>query len=147
MWCVLQCIFAGVYITTQAIVMAIYRTSGVTPPWALLLLTLSKRMHSLYVLRLFNDCWTMMLAWAALYLLCQAHWITAIFVFSAAVSIKMNVLLMAPPVLAVCLLVCSFLINAERQRPNYVVEIEASVCCIVSLNSAYLFVTRGLRCF
>jgi len=85
--------------------MALYALAAATPPWALALLVLSKRLHSLFVLRLFNDCWTMAAAWGALLLLCRGRWTAAIVTFSAAVATKMNVLLMAPPVLAVCLMV------------------------------------------
>lgn len=56
-----QWAFAAVYVLTQAIVIALYMRVAPKnmPPWTLLLLCLSKRMHSLYVLRLFNDCWAM----------------------------------------------------------------------------------------
>lgn len=105
----LQFIFGLLYLATQATVMAVYISAQATPPWALSLLTLSKRIHSIYVLRLFNDCWATAGAYAALLLLCRSHWALAIIAFSAAVSIKMNVLLMAPSVLVICLLVRSLL--------------------------------------
>lgn len=105
----LQYIFGLLYLATQASVMALYISAQATPPWALALLTLSKRIHSIYVLRLFNDCWATAGAYAALLLLCRSHWALAIIAFSAAVSIKMNVLLMAPSVLVICLLVCNLL--------------------------------------
>ena len=56
--------------------------------------------------RLFNDGPTMLLAYAASALLLLRRWVPAIVVFSAAVSVKMNVLLMAPSVLLIVLKVC-----------------------------------------
>jgi len=61
------------YLLTLALVLITYRlAAGSThkrrysvPAWALVLLVASKRMHSLYVLRLFNDCFAMLFAHAA----------------------------------------------------------------------------------
>ena len=75
----------------------------VVPPWALGLLCLSKRLHSIYMLRLFNDCVAVLLAYAATALLLERCWRSAALMYSAAVSVKMSVLLMAPPVLVVML--------------------------------------------
>ncbi|PKI37182.1 hypothetical protein CRG98_042428 [Punica granatum] len=73
------------------------------PWWALSLLCLSKRVHSIFVLRLFNDCFAMTLLHAAIAaLLCQ-KWHLGLVIFSGAVSIKMNVLLFAPPLLLLML--------------------------------------------
>lgn len=58
-----QLLFAGVYLATQAVVMLLYAKSAVMPPYLHICLSLSKRIHSIYVLRLFNDCWTMLLAY------------------------------------------------------------------------------------
>ena len=49
----------------------------------------------------------MLVAYVAAALLLLHRWVPAIVAFSAAVSIKMNVLLMAPPVLLLALKVCS----------------------------------------
>lgn len=98
-------LFAVLYLATQALVMMLYARSAAVPPYLHLLLAASKRLHSIYVLRLFNDCWTMVIAYGAVWLLTQRRFTTAITVFSVAVSTKMNVLLFAPGVLAVCLLV------------------------------------------
>ena len=78
----------------------------------LLLLCLSKRLHSIYVLRLFNDGVTMLFLYASMYLLIRAAarptqqqtlWNWGCVVFSLAVSIKMNVLLFAPGLLLLLL--------------------------------------------
>ncbi|KAK9206864.1 hypothetical protein WN943_017146 [Citrus x changshan-huyou] len=67
------------------------------PWWGLSLLCLSKRVHSIFVLRLFNDCFAMTFLHAALALLLDQRWHLGLIIFSVAVSIKMNVLLYAPP--------------------------------------------------
>ncbi|KAL4517551.1 hypothetical protein Ndes2526B_g00757 [Nannochloris sp. 'desiccata'] len=96
-----QYIFAALYLATQFIVMALYITSCTMPPWSLVLLCLSRRLHSIFVLRLFNDCWAMCIAYVATWALQKRKFPLSIFLFSLAVSVKMNVLLFAPGVLAV----------------------------------------------
>ena len=54
-----QYIFIGVYVVNLAVVLAIYVRAKVVPPWVLPMLCLSKRVHSIFVLRLFNDCFAM----------------------------------------------------------------------------------------
>ena len=73
------------------------------PPWALLLLCLSKRVHSIFLLRLFNDGPAMLLAHAGAAALLSRRPRLAVLLFSAATSVKMNVLLMAPSVLVILL--------------------------------------------
>ncbi|KAG6529756.1 hypothetical protein ZIOFF_011970 [Zingiber officinale] len=67
------------------------------PWWAFSLLCLSKRVHSIFVLRLFNDCFAMTLLHASLALVLCQKWHMALIIYSGAVAIKMNVLLYAPP--------------------------------------------------
>ena len=62
-------------------------------------LCLSKRYHSIFLLRLFNDGPTMMVAYLSFWLFVRQQWNWGCFVFSLAVSIKMNVLLFAPGLL------------------------------------------------
>ncbi|XP_048495418.1 dol-P-Man:Man(5)GlcNAc(2)-PP-Dol alpha-1,3-mannosyltransferase isoform X2 [Beta vulgaris subsp. vulgaris] len=98
-----QILFGALYIINLAIVFFIYIKTDVLPWWALSLLCLSKRVHSIFVLRLFNDCIATTLLHAALAtLLCQ-KWCLGLIIFSFAVSIKMNVLLYAPSLLLIML--------------------------------------------
>ncbi|KAL3160161.1 hypothetical protein ABBQ32_010927 [Trebouxia sp. C0010 RCD-2024] len=93
-----QWLFAVAYLVNQYTVMRIYIATQAVPPWTLLLLCLSKRVHSIFLLRLFNDGITMLLANIAMLLLVQRRWRLSLLLFSAALSVKMNVLLLAPPV-------------------------------------------------
>ena len=91
-----QWAFALVYIATQACVLDIYRLARPGPPWVCLLLALSLRLHSIYVLRLFNDGVAMLFAHAALSMLARRRFLLGSLLFSLSVSIKMNSLLALP---------------------------------------------------
>jgi len=97
-WC-----FVGLYGVTVALVADLHRRVGI-PWWTLVPLMLSRRIHSLYMLRLFNDCWAIGLLLGAIYLLAvMRKWRWGTLMFSVAVSVKMNVLLGAPGLLCVLL--------------------------------------------
>ena len=57
-----QQVYALLYSASLVLSCAIYRKAGGVPNWILLLLPLSKRLHSIYVLRLFNDVWAVVFA-------------------------------------------------------------------------------------
>lgn len=92
-----QVLFGILYMVNLGIIMFIYIKTDVLPLWGLGLLCLSKRIHSIFMLRLFNDCFAMTLLHCSLALLLYQQWHLALIIFSGAVSIKMNVLLYAPP--------------------------------------------------
>ncbi|KAM7521493.1 hypothetical protein LguiA_011395 [Lonicera macranthoides] len=98
-----QILFGLLYIVNLGIVLFIYMKTDVLPWWALSLLCLSKRIHSIFVLRLFNDCLAMTLLHASLISLLYQKWNLGLIIFSGAVSIKMNVLLYAPTLLLLML--------------------------------------------
>jgi alpha-1,3-mannosyltransferase len=62
-------------------------------------LCLSKRYHSIFLLRLFNDGPTMLVAYVSFWCFMNKRWNLGCFIFSLAVSLKMNILLFAPGLL------------------------------------------------
>lgn len=56
----------------------------------------SYRIHSIYVLRLFNDPVAILLTYASFYALLRKRHSLSAFLFSLAISVKMNILLFAP---------------------------------------------------
>ena len=123
-----QYFFAGFYLLTQMAVWFIYqqtvsvirqsRRQNASPSsssqlqlcheiwsWriAMACTCLSKRVHSIFLLRLFNDGPTMLLLYAAMVLFTRHRWNAGCLVFSLAVSLKMNVLLFAPGLLLLLL--------------------------------------------
>lgn len=71
----------------------------------------SRRAHSIFSLRLFNDGVAMLFAYSSVALGVADYWTWSCVLFSLGVSIKMNVLLMAPG-LAVCLVQAKGLFGA-----------------------------------
>jgi len=70
------------------------------------LMCLSKRIHSIFILRLFNDAPCMFLFYISVYLFLQSKMKLGCVFFSLAVSIKMNIFLFAPGLLLL-LIQCS----------------------------------------
>jgi len=68
-----QQIYAALYVVSLILTCAIYRQAGAVPNWTICLLPLSKRLHSIFVLRLFNDCWSVVAVQAAI-LAYQTGW-------------------------------------------------------------------------
>eukprot|EP01134_Creolimax_fragrantissima_P002779 CFRG2779T1 len=95
-----QYIFGGIYVCLIGTVLAIYTRAQRVPPVLLLIMSFtSYRIHSIFVLRLFNDPIAMVFAYASFMLLLLDKWNLGCFLYSLAVSIKMNVLLFAPGLL------------------------------------------------
>lgn len=95
-----QWIFCGMYLLLLALVLFLYRVCKVPFGYAVLLIV-SRRVHSLFLLRLFNDGVAMFFLYLAVVYFVQSGWKMGSLLFSLAVSIKMNVLLFAPGLLVV----------------------------------------------
>nr|XP_027230958.1 lethal(2)neighbour of tid protein-like [Penaeus vannamei] len=95
-----QYIFAAFYIITLVLVFRIFHKSRKLPPYILIFVCCtSYRVHSIFVLRLFNDPVAMMFLYAAINLFIDGYWSLGSLIYSLAVSIKMNILLFAPALL------------------------------------------------
>ncbi|CAG07698.1 unnamed protein product, partial [Tetraodon nigroviridis] len=97
-----QYLFAAFYLTTILLVFRIYYRTKKVPPYVFFFVCCaSYRIHSIFVLRLFNDPVAMMLLFAAVNLFIDGHWTMGCGLYRQvlAVSVKMNVLLFAPGLL------------------------------------------------
>lgn len=98
-----QTLFAILYLSTLAVVMACYRRAG-APPYIFPLLVLSKRSHSVFMLRLFNDGIAATALWGTILLLQKRRLVSAAALWSAGVAVKMTLLLVAPAIGIIVLL-------------------------------------------
>ncbi|XP_074045718.1 dol-P-Man:Man(5)GlcNAc(2)-PP-Dol alpha-1,3-mannosyltransferase isoform X1 [Macrotis lagotis] len=95
-----QHIFLGLYLATLLLVFRIYSRTRRVPPFVFFFMCCaSYRVHSIFVLRLFNDPVAMALLFLSVNLLLSQRWGWGCGCFSLAVSVKMNVLLFAPGLL------------------------------------------------
>jgi alpha-1,3-mannosyltransferase len=117
-----QIIFGVLYLMTLAVVMACYRNAKVClhstalhcdfpsilsidtddgeqiPPYVFPMLILSKRMHSIFTLRLFNDCFAIFFFFVAIYCYQKRWWIAGSAIYSIGLGVKMSLLLALPSV-------------------------------------------------
>lgn len=117
-----QYLFSMVYIVNLIIMSAIYASTSI-PTILGVALILSKRIHSIYVLRMFNDCIAMLLGYLAVYLFSRRQWRFGSIFYSLSVSVKMNMFLFAPG-LFLCLLLGTNVYETIRC---------ISICAIVQL--------------
>ncbi|NXS52411.1 ALG3 mannosyltransferase, partial [Brachypteracias leptosomus] len=95
-----QYLFAGLYLLNLLLVFRIYYRTNKVPPYVFFFMCCaSYRIHSIFVLRLFNDPVAMAILFLAINLFLEEHWSWGCLLFSLAVSVKMNILLFAPGLL------------------------------------------------
>ncbi|XP_068810779.1 dol-P-Man:Man(5)GlcNAc(2)-PP-Dol alpha-1,3-mannosyltransferase isoform X4 [Struthio camelus] len=95
-----QYLFAGLYLLNLLLVFRIYCRTNKVPPYVFFFMCCaSYRIHSIFVLRLFNDTVAMAILFLSVNLFLEERWSWGCLIFSLAVSVKMNVLLFAPGLL------------------------------------------------
>ncbi|KAK3324557.1 glycosyltransferase family 58 protein [Cercophora scortea] len=92
-----QILFAVLYIANLALVMACHWKAK-APPYVFPLLILSKRLHSIFVLRCFNDCFAVFFLWLAIFCLQRRSWRLGALFYTWGLGIKMSLLLGLPAV-------------------------------------------------
>lgn len=94
-----QYIFVGIYLLQIWLVLRLYSKSRKLPPYVLIITTFtSYRIHSIYVLRLFNDPIAVLFLYFALNAYIDNRWTLGSIFLSLGVSVKMNILLFAPAI-------------------------------------------------
>ncbi|XP_065366906.1 lethal(2)neighbour of tid protein 2 [Calliphora vicina] len=95
-----QYVFGLIYLLQMWLVLRLYSKSRKVPPYVLVISAFtSYRIHSIYVLRLFNDPVAILFLYAALNLFLDRRWTWGSVCFSLGVGCKMNILLFAPALL------------------------------------------------
>ncbi|KIW67801.1 hypothetical protein PV04_07028 [Phialophora macrospora] len=102
-----QILFAALYLLTLGVVMGCYWRIGV-PPYVFPMLVLSKRLHSIFVLRCFNDCFATFFLWLSIFLLQRGAWRCGILAYSWGLGIKMTLLPTLPAVAVLVFLARGF---------------------------------------
>ncbi|KAL1242256.1 3-mannosyltransferase,Dol-P-Man:Man(5)GlcNAc(2)-PP-Dol alpha-1 [Trichinella spiralis] len=101
---VAQLFFTILYLCNLIIVFFINIRSGQIPSIFLIFMSCtSYRIHSIFLLRLFNDPIAMFLFYIALLCWIYRQWTAGIVLYSLALSVKMNILLFSPAVAVICL--------------------------------------------
>jgi len=100
-----QYIFAGLYLLMLVLVFYIYAKVKNVPPYVMFFICCaSYRIHSIFILRLFNDPLAMIFLYASIIFFMKNKWSVGCALFSCGVSVKMNVLLFAPGLLLLLLI-------------------------------------------
>ncbi|XP_022708676.1 lethal(2)neighbour of Tid protein-like isoform X2 [Varroa jacobsoni] len=133
-----QYIFAGMYLLLLHVVFRLYTKTRRVPPYVLVLMSASSyRIHSIFVLRLFNDGVAMLILYVALALFTRKYWVLGCFMYSVAVSVKMNILLFAPALLFILLSTNGYMKTL----------LNLGVCGIVQLVAALPFLVANYRSY
>lgn len=98
-----QILFAGLYIATLTLVMLCYSHARV-PLSIFPILVLSKRLHSIFILRCFNDCFAIFFLFLAIFMFQRRQWTIGAVAYSWGLGTKMSLLVSLPGVAAVLLL-------------------------------------------
>lgn len=119
-----QYCFVGIYLLQMYLVLKIYTKTRKVPPYVLIFSAFtSYRIHSIYVLRLFNDPIAILLLYAAINFYMNGQWTMGSIFLSLGVSVKMNILLFAPAILLLYIVNLGYLDTIKQ----------LSICAVIQL--------------
>ncbi|KAK4464516.1 glycosyltransferase [Cladorrhinum samala] len=121
-----QQLFAVLYMVTLGVVMACYWKAKV-PPYVFPLLILSKRLHSVFVLRCFNDCFAVLFLFLAILAFQYRSWRLGALFYTWGLGIKMTLLLVLPAVGIILLLGAGFVPALELAAMIALVQVLIAV--------------------
>lgn len=127
-----QCIFIMAYLLTLCVTLYLYMLEGTLSVASCTLLVISKRIHSIFMLRMFNDTVAFLFGLLALVFFCKHRYRFGCVLYSIGVSVKMNMFLWAPGVLVV-------LLTANNTYMETVICL--AICALVQLVLGFPFLS------
>jgi len=101
-------------------------------------LILSKRLHSIFVLRCFNDCFAVLFLWLAIFSLQRRSWRTGALLYTWGLGIKMSLLLVLPAIGIVLFLGGGFALSLQLAVVMALVQVLIAVPFLAHNSTGYL---------
>src|SRR5690348_3966181 len=102
------------------------------------MLVISKRLHSIFVLRCFNDCFATLFLWLAIFFLQRRAWRAGALMYTLGLGVKMSLLLVLPAVGVVLLLGAGFATSLELGAMMGLVQVLIAVPFLANNPWGYL---------
>lgn len=102
------------------------------------MLILSKRLHSIFVLRCFNDCFAVLFLWVAIYCFQRRAWTAGALAYTLGLGVKMSLLLVLPAVGIVLLLGAGFATSLRLAAMMGLVQVLIAVPFLAHNPGGYL---------
>ncbi|ETS59757.1 hypothetical protein PaG_06280 [Moesziomyces aphidis] len=135
-----QNVFAALFTINVLVVALLYRNAGM-PPIALLPLILSKRIASIFLLRMFNDPIAILFVYLSLLAIIKARWSLSALLFGVGLGVKMNVLLFLPGIVASCFAYTGF--NGTISYVSIVAAVQAIISLPFTLHDPHAYLVRA----
>lgn len=134
-----QYIYIGIYLLQLLLALRIYIKSKKVPPYVLVLTALtSHRIHSIYLLRLFNDPIAVLFLYLSLNMFIDSKWYLGSIFYSLGVSVKMNILLYAPALLFFYLVNLGFKETIKQLFVCGIIQLMLGLVFLINNPVAYL---------